>query len=204
MSNTVYLRMKGERQGEISSGCGTEKSIGNRYQYQHRDEILVYQLASSMTSTAYGMNHPGLRFTKPIDKSTPLLTTAINENEKLQLIFDFYRTNRYGRQEKYYQIELRGASVQGIMHSINPGVLDSENITVSYEYIRSKHLSANTEYSDLILPDNYKQLFPPNEKPQPEIRHIILTLGVFFDGTGNNAVNTQNMLAACTAAHFEL
>ena len=204
MSNTVYLRMKGERQGEISSGCGTEKSIGNRYQYQHRDEILVYQLASSMTSTANGMNHPGLRFTKPIDKSTPLLTTAINENEKLQLIFDFYRTNRYGRQEKYYQIELRGASVQGIMHSINPGVLDSENITVSYEYIRSKHLSANTEYSDLILPDNYKQLFPPNEKPQPEIRHIILTLGVFFDGTGNNAVNTQNMLAACTAAHFEL
>jgi type VI secretion system Hcp family effector len=208
MSNTVYLRMKGERQGEISSGCGTEKSIGNRYQYQyqyqHRDEILVYQLASSMTSTAYGMNHPGLRFTKPIDKSTPLLTTAINDNEKLQLIFDFYRTNRYGRQEKYYQIELRGASVQGIMHSINPGVLDSENITVSYEYIRSKHLSANTEYSGLILPDNYKQLFPPNEKPQPEIRHIILTLGVFFDGTGNNAVNTQNMLAACTAAHFEL
>jgi type VI secretion system Hcp family effector len=204
MSNTVYLRMKGERQGEISSGCGTEKSIGNRYQYQHRDEILVYQLASSMTSTAYGMNHPGLRFTKPIDKSTPLLTTAINENEKLQLIFDFYRTNRYGRQEKYYQIELRGASVQGIMHSINPDVLDSENITVSYEYIRSKHLGANTEYSDLILPDNYKQLFPPNEKPQPEIRHIILTLGVFFDGTGNNAVNTQNMLAACTAAHFEL
>ncbi|MGG2076690.1 type VI secretion system tube protein TssD [Lelliottia nimipressuralis] len=204
MSNTVYLRMKGERQGEISSGCGTEKSIGNRYQYQHRDEILVYQLASSKTSTAYGMNHPGLRFTKPIDKSTPLLTTAINENEKLQLIFDFYRTNRYGRQEKYYQIELRGASVQGIMHSINPGVLDSENITVSYEYIRSKHLGANTEYSDLILPENYKQLFPPNEKPQPEIRHIILTLGVFFDGTGNNAVNTQNMLAACTAAHFEL
>jgi len=204
MSNTVYLRMKGERQGEISSGCGTEKSIGNRYQYQHRDEILVYQLASSMTSTAYGMNHPGLRFTKPIDKSTPLLTTAINENEKLQLIFDFYRTNRYGRQEKYYQIELRGASVQGIMHSINPDVLDSENITVSYEYIRSKHLGANTEYSDLILPENYKQLFPPNEKPQPEIRHIILTLGVFFDGTGNNAVNTQNMLAACTAAHFEL
>ncbi|PLY44701.1 type VI secretion system tube protein Hcp [Lelliottia sp. F153] len=204
MSNTVYLRMKGERQGEISSGCGTEKSIGNRYQYQHRDEILVYQLASSMTSTAYGMNHPGLRFTKPIDKSTPLLTTAINENEKLQLIFDFYRTNRYGRQEKYYQIELRGASIQGIMYSINPDVLDSENITVSYEYIRSKHLGANTEYSDLILPDNYKQLFPPNEKPQPEIRHIILTLGVFFDGTGNNAVNTQNMLAACTAAHFEL
>lgn len=204
MSNAVYLRMTGERQGEISSGCGTEKSIGNRYQHQHRDEILVYQLSAGMINTAYGVNHQCLRFTKPIDKSTPLLTTAINENEKLRLTFDFYRTNRYGRQEKYYQIELRGAAVQSILHSIDPGVLDSENITVSYEYIRSKHLVANTEFSNLILPDNYNQLFPPNEEPQPEIRSIILTLGVFFDGTGNNAVNTQNMLTACTAAHFDL
>ncbi|WP_148872670.1 type VI secretion system tube protein TssD, partial [Serratia marcescens] len=161
-----------------------------------RDEILVYQLSAGMINTAYGVNHQCLRFTKPIDKSTPLLTTAINENEKLRLTFDFYRTNRYGRQEKYYQIELRGAAVQSILHSIDPGVLDSENITVSYEYIRSKHLVANTEFSNLILPDNYNQLFPPNEEPQPEIRSIILTLGVFFDGTGNNAVNTQNMLTA--------
>ncbi|MBF4180802.1 phospholipase effector Tle1 domain-containing protein, partial [Lelliottia nimipressuralis] len=38
----------------------------------------------------------------------------------------------------------------------------------------------------------------------PEKRNITLTLGVFFDGTGNNAVNTQNMLAACTAAHFDI
>jgi hypothetical protein len=27
---------------------------------------------------------------------------------------------------------------------------------------------------------------------------MTLTLGIFFDGTGNNAVNTRNMLAACT------
>ncbi|WP_311775532.1 type VI secretion system tube protein TssD, partial [Enterobacter sp. RIT637] len=166
--------------------------MGNRFQYRHENEILVYQLSSSSVSTAGGVHHQGLRFTKPTDKSSPLLTTAINENEKLQLIFDFYRTNSYGRQEKYYQIELRGASVQGIMHSINPGVLDSENITVSYEYIRSKHLIANTEFSNLLLPDAYNQLFPPDEIKQPEKRHITLTLGVFFDGTGNNAVNTQN------------
>jgi hypothetical protein len=37
-----------------------------------------------------------------------------------------------------------------------------------------------------------------------ERRDITLTLGVFFDGTGNNAVNTDNMLKACTARHYNL
>ena len=35
-------------------------------------------------------------------------------------------------------------------------------------------------------------------------REITLTIGVFFDGTGNNAVNTQNMLKAYTAGHYNL
>lgn len=39
------------------------------------------------------------------------------------------------------------------------------------------------------------------EKPEKE---ITLTIGVFFDGTGNNAVNTQNMLKAYTAGHYHL
>lgn len=33
-------------------------------------------------------------------------------------------------------------------------------------------------------------------------REITLTIGVFFDGTGNNAVNTADRLAACTGEHF--
>ena len=35
-------------------------------------------------------------------------------------------------------------------------------------------------------------------------REITLTLGIFFDGTGNNAVNTENMLKAYTAQHYDL
>ena len=35
-------------------------------------------------------------------------------------------------------------------------------------------------------------------------REITLTLGVFFDGTGNNAINTENMLKACSSEHFNL
>ncbi|MCF8579612.1 DUF2235 domain-containing protein [Enterobacter ludwigii] len=35
-------------------------------------------------------------------------------------------------------------------------------------------------------------------------REITLTLGVFFDGTGNNAINTDNTLKACIAQRYEL
>lgn len=35
-------------------------------------------------------------------------------------------------------------------------------------------------------------------------REITLTLGMFFDGTGNNAVNTQNMLKTYTEGHYNL
>ena len=37
-----------------------------------------------------------------------------------------------------------------------------------------------------------------------EKREITLTLGVFFDGTGNNAVNTVNMLKGCLAEDYNL
>ncbi|KNC95090.1 PAAR domain-containing protein [Trabulsiella odontotermitis] len=45
---------------------------------------------------------------------------------------------------------------------------------------------------------------PQEQNTQKPKREIMLTLGVFFDGTGNNAVNTANMLKACTARHYNL
>lgn len=39
---------------------------------------------------------------------------------------------------------------------------------------------------------------------QKEKREITLTVGVFFDGTGNNAINTDNMFQACTAKNYNL
>jgi hypothetical protein len=66
--------------------------------------------------------------------------------------------------------------------------------------------------SDTLYANNLPGIVPPalseqhaqaanKEKPP---REISLTIGVFFDGTGNNAVNTQNMLKAYTAGHYDL
>ncbi|WP_433977662.1 phospholipase effector Tle1 domain-containing protein [Erwinia sp. E_sp_B01_9] len=71
----------------------------------------------------------------------------------------------------------------------------------------------------LIAPGTIPQLsaakagMTPAVAPEPEQhaqtvmrkkRKIMLTIGLFFDGTGNNAVNTQNMLKAYTAGHYNL
>lgn len=65
--------------------------------------------------------------------------------------FDFYRINRFGRWEKYYYIQLRGAFLSAIHHQIIENQLDTETITISYEFILCQHLIANTEFSYLAL-----------------------------------------------------
>ncbi|EEV6730488.1 type VI secretion system tube protein Hcp, partial [Escherichia coli] len=42
MGDIIYLRITGEQQGDISAGCGTQASVGNRYQQGHEDEIFVF------------------------------------------------------------------------------------------------------------------------------------------------------------------
>ncbi|EJS6303919.1 HNH endonuclease, partial [Escherichia coli] len=48
--------------------------------------------------------------------------------------------------------------------------LDTETITISYEFILCQHLIANSEFSYLALPENYNRLFLPNSKNQTNNR----------------------------------
>lgn len=168
MSNIVYLKLIGEQQGDISDGGGTIASVGNRWQQNHVNEIFVFSLGAGVTNTGKGTNLQGLTFSKQIDKSSPLLMNAINNNENLFFEFWFYRINRYGQWEKYYYIQLRGASISSIQLRIIEDEIHTETISVNYDYILSKHLISNTEFSYLTLPAEYNKLFVPAPKPQTQ------------------------------------
>ncbi|MBO0247723.1 Hcp family type VI secretion system effector, partial [Escherichia coli] len=170
MSNIVYLTVTGEQQGSISAGCGTSESTGNRWQSGHEDEIFTFSLLNNINNTGLGSQFHGITFCKLIDKSTPLFINSINNNEQLFMGFDFYRINRFGRWEKYYYIQLKGAFLSAIHHQIIQNQLDTETITISYEFILCQHLIANTEFSYLALPENYNRLFLPNSKNQTNNR----------------------------------
>ncbi|WP_333893397.1 type VI secretion system tube protein TssD [Atlantibacter subterraneus] len=205
MSHMVYLKIMGEQQGDISQGCGSEQSVGNRYQYGHEDEIYVFSLDDSVTNTSQGVKYHGINFCKTVDKSSPLLMNAINNNERCWMNFDFYRINRSGRWEKYFNIEVRGASLSVDITQICTSCIDQEYITVQFDYIFYRHLAAGTEYCHLIAPERYNTLFPVAMKiTEPEIkkREITLTIGVFFDGTGNNITNANLRMSDCNPERF--
>ncbi|MBT1729674.1 type VI secretion system tube protein TssD [Enterobacter quasimori] len=208
MSNLIYLTLEGDIQGKISAGSSSQLSVGNRYQSGHEDEIFVFSLTQAESGIQGGVKHHGLRFCKLLDKSSPLLSNAINNNESLKMTFVIYRINHYGRMEKFYFIELRGARIQAIQQELRVDDLHYEYISVNYDYILSRHLIAGTEFDYLLTPENYARLFPVVQKAtplkEPPVRKVTLVLGVFFDGTGNNAVNTRNMLEALTAQHFDI
>ncbi|MDU2941379.1 MAG: type VI secretion system tube protein TssD, partial [Enterobacteriaceae bacterium] len=163
MSDLVYLKIVGEKQDDISSGCGTYESVGNRWQVGHEDEIFAFALTNALTSTGKGVNLQGLTFCKLIDKSSPLLCNAINQNERLFIEIDFYRINKTGRWERYYYIQIRNASLTAIYVNVSHNNLDTEYVTVTYDYILCKHLIANTEFDWLAFPAGYNSVFIPPE-----------------------------------------
>lgn len=44
----------------------------------------------------------------------------------------------------------------------------------------------------------------PEQEKQKAKREVTLTIGIFFDGTGNNAINAANTMKACTAEHYHI
>lgn len=148
MANLIYLTLTGEKQGLISAGCSTLDSIGNRFQKGHEDQIQVLSL-DHVVSREQNVSHQPLAFTKPIDKSSPLLGVAISNNELMTAIFSMYRTNSTGVIEDFYGIKLTGATLIDISsmypNSIeNNDLIPSEKVLLKYKSITWEHKIAGT------------------------------------------------------------
>lgn len=139
MANHIYLTIIGSKQGLISAGCCTLTSLGDKIQTGRKDQTHVLQFDHAISRSQRTQQHP-IKFCKPIDKSSPRLGIAITHNEELELLFDFYRASDYGGQEKYYSIQLIGATLTDIAvsypHALNHAdVQPQEIISVTYKDI---------------------------------------------------------------------
>jgi len=85
MNYLIYLKAVGKNQGLISEKCSTKESIFTVHP-GHEDEIYVIGL----NYTAFPDKYTNINFKKLIDRSSPLLHQAIDENEELEMIFTFY------------------------------------------------------------------------------------------------------------------
>ncbi|CAQ83014.1 MULTISPECIES: Hcp family type VI secretion system effector [Photorhabdus] len=148
MANSIYVTIRGKKQGLISAGCSSYDSIGNKYQIGHEDQIFVLSFEHDITREQ-NVNHQPVRFVKPIDKSSPLLGIAISDNEELELLFEFYRTSSIGAQEKYYSVMITKATIKSFSVLYPHSVTHADNqpeemLSISYQNITWKHYIAGT------------------------------------------------------------
>lgn len=155
MANHSYMTITGKKQGLISAGCSGQSSIGNKCQAGHEDEIMVLAYSHNMmagndgrTSGGRGKHMPVV-ITKNIDKSTPLLASALHEGEEIECKINFYRTSPAGMQEKYFTVMLSGGRIASIgvqvPHAIHMGAAEpQELVAIRYRDISWAHHPAST------------------------------------------------------------
>ena len=101
MASHSYMSITGKRQGLISAGCSGLDSLGNKCQIGHQDEILVLaysreMLAGNDCSVTGGRGkHMPIMITKGIDKSSPLLASALHEGEEVDCKINFIEPLRW-------------------------------------------------------------------------------------------------------------
>jgi type VI secretion system Hcp family effector len=155
MASHGYMSITGKRQGLISAGCSGLSSIGNKCQIGHEDEVMILAYSHNMMTGSDGGvsggrgNHMPIMITKNIDKSSPLLASALHEREEVECTINFYRTSPAGGQDKYYSIRLTGAKVVHVSlqvpHSIHMNDAEpQELVSIRYRDISWTHIQAGT------------------------------------------------------------
>lgn len=155
MASHGYMSITGKRQGLISAGCSSLSSIGNKCQIGHEDEVMILAYSHNMVTGNDGGvsgdrgNHMPIMITKNIDKSSPLLASALHEREEVECTINFYRTSPAGGQDKYYSIRLTGAKIVHVSlqvpHSIHMNDAEpQELVSIRYRDISWTHIQAGT------------------------------------------------------------
>ena len=89
--------------------------------------------------------HSPIVITKRIDKSSPQLLQAMDQNQVVELVLEFERLNPNGDVETYYRIETTNGRITGIRR--NAGLLggDTETLSITYQTLIESHETENTQ-----------------------------------------------------------
>jgi len=140
-AGAIHMAVRGQVQGDIQGSCtaGPKERNNTSVVVGLGHEILVPTDAASGLPSGRRQHKP-LIVTKYIDKSTPLLYTALVNNENLTRVeLRFYRTNDKGLDELYYIIRLTNAR-------INDSKIAGPNIEqISFVYQRIEWIWINGE-----------------------------------------------------------
>ena len=143
MSQTAYLTLTGKKQGKITGGVTQKGREGSIAVYSYNHSIVSPRDAASGLPTGKRQHRPIL-ITKEIDKSTPLLFSALVNNETLtEVSIKFYAPLPTGIEKQIYTIKLTNATISSIVQDMelnktDPGIKLPvlEEINFTYQKIQ--------------------------------------------------------------------
>lgn len=164
MPTPAYMSVEGVNQGLITAGAFTAESVGNIWQEEHQDEVLVNAFQHSIivprdpqSGQPSGQRvHNPVIITKIYDKSSPLLYHALASGERLKKVeIKWYRTAIEGKQEHYFTHLLEDAVIVDISAEMpncqDPGLAHFthlEKVAMTYRRIVWTHEVAGTSGDD--------------------------------------------------------
>jgi type VI secretion system secreted protein Hcp len=142
MALNAYLKLKGEKQGEIK-GSVTQKGRENKIMIiAVSHEIMSPRDPASGLPTGKRMHKPFV-ITKELDKSSPLLYSVLTNNENVtEWELQFWRPSPSGAEQQHYTVRLTNANIASIhfrmLNNKNPDLMkyaEFEEIAFTYQKI---------------------------------------------------------------------
>ena len=145
MALNAYLKLKGQKQGEIKGSATQKGREGKILVIAANHEVLSPRDPASGLATGKRMHKPFV-ITKEVDKSSPLLYNALVNNENItewELQFWSPNSGKAGGTEKqFYTVKLTNASISDIsfhmLNNKNPDLVryaEYEEISFTYQKI---------------------------------------------------------------------
>jgi type VI secretion system secreted protein Hcp len=147
MALNAYLKLKGQKQGEIKGSVTQKGREGKIMVIAAHHEILNPRDAASGQATGKRKHHPFV-ITKEVDKSSPLLYTAMIGNENItEWELQFWRpavtaVSGAGAEKQHYTVKLTNANIANIAFTMpnnkNPDLAklaEYEEVTFVYQKI---------------------------------------------------------------------
>ena len=161
MASDAYLRLKGQKHGEVKGSVTQKGHEGSIMVIASEHEVVSPRDAASGLPTGKRMHKPFV-VTKELDKSSPVLYDMLVNNETItEWELQFWASSKAGVEIQRYTVKLTNASVSDIrFHMPNNKVPElmklSEYEEVSFTYQRIEwiwvagHISAQDDWSSPV------------------------------------------------------
>jgi type VI secretion system secreted protein Hcp len=142
MSLNAYLKLKGQKTGEIKGSVTQKGREGNIMVIAVSHEIISPRDPASGLPTGKRMHKPML-ITKELDKATPLLYNVLINNENVtEWELQFWRPSATGAEQQHYTVKLTNGNIASIAQRMpnnkNPELMKYETyeeIAFTYQKI---------------------------------------------------------------------